>query len=235
MVLYYSEISFIWLYSGVVSTEEHRGGLSHESLPSELCELWPWGPALGSGLLGWSCSFVELAWTEKRYGEERLQRYVAMPDILKLNFPPNAFSFSDSVRSSEFSAESVFLSLLLHIVLRLSVRRSAALVSGSSCLCGQLSCSPRLHAVTELPAGRKPFAECWTWQCGEDYGLTFLIFSCLIFFFCTLTGILKHSALRYFLLSRLMCGPVVLGDLSLYWERKRYFHVLKLELMLILV
>lgn len=51
--------------------------------------------------------------------------------------------------------------------------------------------------------------------------------------FCTLTGILKHSVLRSFLLSRLMCGPVVLGDLSLYWERKRYFHVLKLELLLI--
>lgn len=81
-VLKYS--SFMWLYSGVVSAEEHRSGLSHESLPPELCELWPWGSARGSGMLGWSCSFVELAWTEKRYGEEWLRRYVIMPYILKL-------------------------------------------------------------------------------------------------------------------------------------------------------
>ncbi len=81
--------------------------------------------------------------------------------IYKTNFSPNSFFYLDSVRSSEFGAESVFLSLLLHVVLRLSVRRSAALVSDSSCLCGQLSCSPRLHTVTKLPAGRKTLAECW--------------------------------------------------------------------------
>lgn len=37
--LKYSSFMWLWLYSGVVSAEEHRSGFSHESLPLELCEL----------------------------------------------------------------------------------------------------------------------------------------------------------------------------------------------------
>lgn len=67
---YCSVLLLMWSHSGVVSAEEYRGGVSRESLSFELCELWPWGSAVGRGLLGWICPCVALAWKSKHCGRE---------------------------------------------------------------------------------------------------------------------------------------------------------------------
>ncbi len=191
-VLKYS--SFMWLYSGVVSAEEHRSGLSHESLPPELCELWPWGSARGSGMLGWSRSFVELAWTEKRYGEGMTPkiRYALYTKTYNFSSIQTLLGHQSSVRSLSFSPCS---SMLCSGCLSGEVRLWS--VTGAACV-GSYHAHRGSNAVTKRSCREEPLAERRTWTCGEGIWSDNLQCYILLQWF-THAMILTHSVLiEYF-------------------------------------